>query len=150
LLLMTTMSNSRKHGILLRCHAFASNANRQQKQYSRSFGARWFQQKRKSPLVIRGGGSQSFLGNSLLSSETESTTRLSSTTSPSRESSSISEEDEFEKRVLESLAIASGGPIPTSINSFGGLTYQDTSSPKSSSLFRVVFVLGGPGKTFVN
>jgi len=139
---MTMMSNSRKHGIFLRCHAFASNTNRQQKHYSRTACSMWFKEKINSPLVVRGGGSQSFSGNSLLSSETEATTRLSSTSSPLKESSSISEE---EKRVLESLSIASGGLIPTSIKSFGGLSYQDTSSPKSSSLFRVVFVLGGPG-----
>ena len=91
--------------------------------------------------MIRGGGSGSFL-----SSDKDTKTRLSSTTSPLKESSSVSEGDDFEKRVLESIPIASGGPIPTSIKSFGGLTYQDASSTKSSSLFRVVFVLGGPGK----
>jgi len=137
---MTMMSNSRNRGILLRCHAFASNTNRQHRVYSRSAPGWRLNHKSNHPLVIRGGGSGSFL-----SSDKDTKTRMSSTTSPLKESSSVSEGDGLEKRVLESIPIASGGPIPTSIKSFGGLTYQDVSSTKSSSLFRVVFVLGGPG-----
>lgn len=136
------MSNSMKRGILLRCHAFASNVNRQHNHNSGIARPWLLKEKNNFSLVIRGGGSGSFS-----SSETEAKTRLSSATSPLKETNSVSEKDEFETRVLESLPIASGGLIPTPIHSFGGLKYQDTSSTKSS-LFRVVFVLGGPGKTF--
>lgn len=137
--MMTLLSISKNRGSLLRCHAFASNANRQHRHYSRSASVWRLNGIINHRLVVRGGGPLSFLP-----SEKASKTRLSSTTSPLKESSSVSESDEFEKRVLESLPIASGGPTPTSINLFGGLPYQDTSSTKSS-LFRVVFVLGGPG-----
>merc|ERR1712232_1540566 len=54
----------------------------------------------------------------------------------------------FDKRVIESMPIAAGGTAPALIKSFGGLTYRDTSSPHEDnerSIFRVVFVLGGPG-----
>ena len=138
LFIMTMLSISRNRGNLLRCHAFASNANRQHKHHSR--GARGWRLAgiSKHHLVVRGGGSGSYW-----SPEKEAKALLSSTTSPLKESSSVSERDEFEKRVLESLPIASGGPTPTSIKSFGGLPYQET----KSSLFRVVFVLGGPGTT---
>lgn len=145
-LFLAMISKSRNLGVLLRCHAFASKANRKQNHISRSYNSWRFNRKNNYPLVIRGGGSHSFSGNSSPSSGTEGTTPLSSTASPSRESSAVSEKDEFEKRVADCLPIASGGPIPTSINSFGGLSFQNTSSTKSSSLFRVVFVLGGPGE----
>jgi len=142
---MTIISNGRKHGFLSCCHAFAWNANRQQKYNSRSVSARWIKQKVNYPLIIRGGGFQSFSGNTLSSLETEVNTHLSSTASPLQDSGSSTDNDKFENLVSKSVPIAFGGPIPTSIKSFGGLTYQDISSPKSSSLFRVLFVLGGPG-----
>lgn len=144
-LLFTTMkSSSRKYGILLRCHAFASNANRRQLHNSRSAGAWRSGPQQNVPFVIRGGESRS--RDSFLSSEREltRTSRLSSSASPLKESNLANEKDEFEKRVNSSLKIASDGPMPVSFQSFGGLKYQDTSN--SSSSFRVVFVLGGPGK----
>ena len=142
---MTMISNSIKHGILLRCHAFASNANIQHRHNSMIVRSCRLKQKSDFPLVIRGGGSGPFSS----SGSTTAGTRLSSAASPLKETSSVCEKEEFEKRVLESLSIASGGPIATPTRSFGGLVYQDTSSTKSS-LFRVVFVLGGPGKTLLN
>lgn len=140
---MTMFSMSRNRGYLLRCHAFASNVNRQHKQFSRISTASRLDGKKNYSLLVRGGGPKSFF-----SSENEANTRLHSTASPLKESNSVSEGDEFEKRVLQSLPIASGGPIPTPIKSFGGLPYQETSSTKSS-LFRVVFILGGPGTKFL-
>jgi len=141
---MMMISNLRKQRFMLRCHAFASNANRQQRHGSKHSLAMTLKRTRNSSnnysWVVRGGGAQPFS-----SSKTESTIRLSSTASPLKESSSVNEKDEFEKRVLNSLAIASGSTTPVSKKSFGGLSYQDTSSSDSSSLFRVVFVLGGPG-----
>lgn len=139
---MTMFSMSRNRGYLLRCHAFASNVNRH-KQFSRISTASRLDGKKNHSLLVRGGGPKSFF-----SSENEANTRLHSTASPLKESNSVSEGDEFEKRVLQSLPIASGGPIPTPIKSFGGLPYQETSSTKSS-LFRVVFILGGPGTKFL-
>ena len=145
---MMMISNLRKQRFMLPCHAFASNANRQQRHGSKHSLAMTLKRTRSSSnnysWVVRGGGAQPFS-----SSKTESTIRLSSTASPLKESSSVNEKDEFEKRVLNSLAIASGSTTPVSKKSFGGLSYQDTSSSDSSSLFRVVFVLGGPGKTVV-
>jgi hypothetical protein len=48
---------------------------------------------------------------------------------------------------MESLAIAGGGEtLSTSIKSFGGISYRDSSSSQKDDLYRVVFVLGGPGK----
>lgn len=124
-----------------------SNANRQHKLYSTRVNAwRLLDYKSNYHLDVRGGGSGSFsFSDKETTTTTTTTTRLSSTTSPLRESNSVSESDEFEKRVLESIPIASGGTIPTSIKSFGGLKYQDVVSSNKSSLFRVVFVLGGPG-----
>ena len=149
MLVVMMLSNVRKEVFMYRCHAFASNANRQQKYNSRSASAMRLQHTTTTnnnnySWVIRGGGSQVF---SLETNAAKAATRLSSTASPLRESSSVGKQDEFEKRATESLSIASGGTTPTSIKSFGGLTYRDSLSPKSSSLFRVVFVLGGPGKT---
>ncbi len=147
----TIMSNNSR--MFLRCHAFVSNANKQYKLHSRGVNAWRLEYKNNYHLVVRGGGS-GFFSSSENNKETRTTTtRLSSTTSPLRESSSVSESDEFEKRVLESISIASGGTRPTSIKSFGGLKYQDVSSSSDnnnkSSLFRVVFVLGGPGKRYL-
>lgn len=143
-MLFTMMSSiSRNRGGFLRCHAFASNGNQQHKQFSRSMTTSTLGGKYNHNLLVRGGGPNFFF-----SSDKEANTGLYSTASPLKESNSVSEGDEFEKRVMESLAIASGGPVPTPIKSFGGLPYQDTSSTKSS-LFRVVFVLGGPGTTFL-
>jgi len=137
--------------MMLRCHAFASKAKWQQKNYYRSVNTLRLDRRTKNhPLIIRGGGSWYNMRNPLLSSKANATTRLPSTLSPLRDSGSLTEKETFERRVLDSLQIASGGPIPTTISSFGGLTYQDTSTSKFSSLFRVVFVLGGPGKFTVS
>lgn len=141
---MMMLSNMRKQAFMLRCHAFASNSNIPQKYNSRSVGAMRLKHTNSNSnsnnysWIIRRGGSQP-------SSEAKATTRLSSIASPLRESSSVGETDELEKKALESISIASEGMTPTSIKSFGGLTYRDSSSTKSSSSFRVVFVLGGPG-----
>ena len=138
---------------MLRCHAFASNVNRQQKNnWRRTFTLGLNHKTKNYNLVIRGGGSGSNSNsrNPFRSSEAEATSRLSSTASPLRDSGSVTVKEDFERRVLNSLPIASGGPVPTSIKSFGGIPYQDTSSSKLSSVFRVVFVLGGPGKSTLN
>jgi UMP-CMP kinase len=88
------------------------------------------------PWIYRRGGNQSFSRNQ----------SLRSTASTLKESSnSVGESGEIEKRAIESLSIASGGTAPTELKSFGGLTYRDSSLSKLSSLFRVVFILGGPG-----
>lgn len=149
LLLVTMVSFPIKYGMMLRCHAFASKAKWQQKNYfRRANNFRLNRRTKNHPLIIRGGGSCSDTRNPVLSSEANGTTHLSSTLSPFRDSDSLTEKETFERRVLYSLPIASGGLIPTTIKSFGGLTYQDTfetSASKLSSLFRVVFVLGGPG-----
>lgn len=141
----------RKHAFMPRCHAFASNANRNQIHNSRSSTAAWLKfssgnRNNNYPWSIRGGESQSFSRNQLPSPGREVTAHLSSTSSTLGETgSSVGKSDEFEKRALESISIASGGTTPASMKSFGGLTYRDSSSSKSSSLFRVVFILGGPG-----
>ena len=151
LFFVTMVSFPRKYVMILRCHAFASNVKWKQRNYLRNANTLGFDQKnKKHPLIIRGGGSWSNARSPLLSSEPKATTRLPSTVSPSRDLGSLTEKEEFERRVLDSLPIASGGTIPTSIKSFGGLMYQDTSAPQSSDLFRVIFVLGGPGKFIAN
>mmetsp|Transcript_15654 Transcript_15654/g.36062 ORF Transcript_15654/g.36062 Transcript_15654/m.36062 type:complete len:485 (-) Transcript_15654:198-1652(-) len=144
----------RRHVFMPRCHAFALNGNRRQRQMSRRSSSVWSKSWNgnsnsvyQNPWSIRGGESSSSPTTDMLTAGRETKTKLSSTASPLREpSSSIDENSHFERRALESLAIASGGTIPAVFKSFGGLTYRESSSmSKSSSLFRVVFILGGPG-----
>eukprot|EP00535_Pseudo-nitzschia_heimii_P009303 CAMPEP_0197178280 /NCGR_PEP_ID=MMETSP1423-20130617/3610_1 /TAXON_ID=476441 /ORGANISM="Pseudo-nitzschia heimii, Strain UNC1101" /LENGTH=461 /DNA_ID=CAMNT_0042627989 /DNA_START=188 /DNA_END=1570 /DNA_ORIENTATION=- len=144
LMFISMMSFSLKKGLMLRCHAFASNVNRQKKNCRSTLALGLNHKTKDYPFVKRGGSFGSNSRNPSLSSEVGSMTPLSSTASPLRDSGSVTAKEEFESRVLDSLPIASGGPIPTSLNSFGGIPYQDIFSSKSS-LFRVVFVLGGPG-----
>lgn len=138
------IGNLRRRGVMLRCHAFASSAKIQQTHYSRCKSVSAMQLGPSSrvnkyyPWIYQRGGNQS-------SSRNHS---LHSTASTLKESSnSVGENGEIEKRARESLSIASGGTAPTELKSFGGLTYRESSPSKSPSLFRVVFILGGPGKT---
>lgn len=148
-------SNLRKQAFMPRCHAFASNASRKQRHTSRSSSAMWLKFSNGNTnnnyypwSTIRGGDSrQLFSRNHLPLLGRGTKAHLSSTASHLTDpGSSVEESDTFDKRALESMSIASGGTAPALMKSFGGLTYKDSSSSsKSSSLFRVVFILGGPG-----
>lgn len=154
--LFLIMMLSRKHAsgpsmLILRCHAFASNTNtnintiKRQQYYSRSTGSMRLKHinGNNNSWIIRRGGSATFTGSQQQQQPFQSTptSRLSSTAFPSIPSSA------FENRAMESLAIAGGGEaLSTSIKSFGGISYRDSSSSQKDNLYRVVFVLGGPGK----
>jgi hypothetical protein len=154
--LFLIMMLSRKHAsgpsmLILRCHAFASNTNtnintiKRQQYYSRSTGSMRLKHinGNNNSWIIRRGGSATFTGSQQQQQPFQSTptSRLSSTAFPSIPSSA------FENRAMESLAIAGGGEtLSTSIESFGGISYRDSSSSQKDNLYRVVFVLGGPGK----
>jgi hypothetical protein len=149
--LFLIMMLSRKHAsgssiLILRCHAFASNTNtnKRQQYYSRSTGSMRLKHinGNNNSWIIRRGGSATFTGNQQRQLfQSTPTSRLSSTASPSIPSSA------FVNKAMESLAIAGGGEtLSTSIKSFGGISYRDSSSSQKDNLYRVVFVLGGPGK----
>jgi len=141
--------------LFLRCHAFASNINTNKRnQYdSRSTGAMRLNHSsssRSNSRILRGGcgcdGTYlTYSRNQQQSTIQSTTTSLCSTSSPSTPLSV------FDKRVMESLAIDGGeGTTTTLMKSFGGIPYRDSSSfqkvnDRGSSLFRVIFVLGGPG-----
>ncbi|MGK3751294.1 MAG: hypothetical protein ACI8RD_003594 [Bacillariaceae sp.] len=150
--LFLIMMLSRKHAsgpsmLILRCHAFASNTNtntnKRQQYYSRSTGSMRLKHINviNNSWIIRRGGSATFAGNQQQQQPFQSTPTSRLSASPSIPLSV------FENRAMESLAIAGGGEtLSTSIKSFGGISYRDSSSSQKDDLYRVVFVLGGPGK----
>jgi len=155
--LFLIMILSRKHAsgplmLIPRCQAFASNiktnTNKRQQVFRNTGTMRLKHIINSNNLwILRGGGdSATFSGSQQQPSFQSATMSLLSSTASSSMSLSV-----VENKAMESLAIAGGGgKISTSMKPFGGISYRDSSSlhkvnEGGSSLFRVVFVLGGPG-----
>jgi len=153
IMILSRKQASGPHMLIPRCQAFASNintnTNKRHQVYSKSTGAMRLKHiiKNSNSWILRGGGdSPMYFGSQQQPSFQSATISLLTSTASSSTSLSV-----VENKAMESLAIAGGGgKISAPMKPFGGIFYRDSSSLKKvneggSSLFRVVFVLGGPG-----
>jgi hypothetical protein len=146
-------------------YSFASNAkNHRQRYHSTLFASNsWYnptphkrhhQQQRRHYVnpKIKSRWMKSLRGGSLHSSSSSPTTTTTTTIAPQPEGTTLfastSSQNVPQKSLSdwaqESIAIAGTTTPEDSLHSFGGLRYRDSSAERES--FRVIFVLGGPGR----